>query len=189
MLIVPPENLDWSPANLSGHGFPTHRVVTPSASRLEFRPTAHSRRGVGVFVVLTAGIGTLLGYAVWTLDWGGIAFTCAGTLVSAWLTWLLTSLVERRIFDTEAGCYWSARTIRERSVPPADAVPLADLRGLQIISEEVETTRMSWTAYELNLVLVDGRRVNVVDHVGFEQIRAEAAQLGDFLQLPVWTRR
>jgi hypothetical protein len=41
-------------------------------------------------------------------------------------------------------------------------------------------------SYELNLVLKDGRRINVVDHGGADKIRTDAATLADFLGVPVW---
>ena len=42
------------------------------------------------------------------------------------------------------------------------------------------------SSYELNLVLQDGERLNVVDHGSFDVLREDAAKLGEFLGVPVW---
>ena len=41
-------------------------------------------------------------------------------------------------------------------------------------------------SYELNLVLEDGSRLNVIDHGNVEAIRADAQKLAAFLGKPLW---
>ena len=43
----------------------------------------------------------------------------------------------------------------------------------------------SFYSYELNLVLADGSRVNVVDHGNLPRIRRDAAMLAGFLGVPL----
>jgi hypothetical protein len=40
--------------------------------------------------------------------------------------------------------------------------------------------------YELNPVLNDGSRINVVDHGNLERLRGDAITLSQFLDKPVW---
>jgi Fe2+ transport system protein B len=40
--------------------------------------------------------------------------------------------------------------------------------------------------YELNLVLKDGKRLNVMDHSRRAHIRSDAQRLGQFLKVPIW---
>ncbi|MEL6133809.1 MAG: hypothetical protein AAFR59_10645 [Bacteroidota bacterium] len=52
--------------------------------------------------------------------------------------------------------------------------------------EHVHSGRTDYKSYELNLVLKDARRIQIVDHTYIQQIRTDAAQLRDFLEIPVW---
>lgn len=181
--------LDWSPVAPAGDAFPTHRLVAPTSTRLELRPTVHARRLIGVFLVLAAGGVVLSVEAVRTGDWRDIGFSVGVALVFLAIAWVLYRRhFYRRIFDTAVGRYWTARTPGEQDQPTADAVPLAEIRGLQITDETVDGGEVSFTAYELNLVLADGRRVNVIDHARIVQIRDEAAQIGALLGKPVWEK-
>ena len=72
-----------------------------------------------------------------------------------------------------------------------DYIDLADVYAIQLIKEYVTTYgtehSRSYYSYELNLVLKDGERMNVVDHGDLQRIRADAIRLGGFLgSLPVW---
>ena len=45
---------------------------------------------------------------------------------------------------------------------------------------------MRFYSYEINLVLKNGRRVNVADHGDLDSLRADADMLANFLEVPVW---
>jgi hypothetical protein len=68
---------------------------------------------------------------------------------------------------------------------------LSDIHAIQLLQEYVSTSSSSgsssrYYSYELNLVLKDGNRLNVVDHGKLSLIRTDAEQLGQFLNVPVW---
>ncbi len=46
--------------------------------------------------------------------------------------------------------------------------------------------KSSYYSYELNLVLDDGSRINVVDHGNLDRLRGDAQTLSRFLDKPVW---
>jgi hypothetical protein len=54
------------------------------------------------------------------------------------------------------------------------------------LSEFVSGSKNSYYSYELNLVLDDGSRINVVDHGNLERLRSDANALSQFLDKPVW---
>lgn len=112
-----------------------------------------------------------------------------------------------RSFDRREGCFWKGRwkrgdgalSIRRADLNARlekealkDYIDLADVYAIQLIKEYVPGSRRSgsrspYYSYELNLVLKDGERMNVVDHGDLQRIRADAIQLGEFLgNLPVW---
>lgn len=59
--------------------------------------------------------------------------------------------------------------------------------ALQIIGEVVHGKDSKYNSFELNLVLDDVNRVNVVDHGNLKGVIADTETLGDFLNLPIWT--
>jgi hypothetical protein len=59
-------------------------------------------------------------------------------------------------------------------------------RILQLIREYISSAKSSYYSYEINLVIEEGKRVNVVDHGNLEQIRKDAGTLSRFLGCPVW---
>lgn len=66
-------------------------------------------------------------------------------------------------------------------------VPFSTIAGLQLLPEVISSEKnVTYTSWELNLVLEDGSRLNVVDHAKVEQLRAEAAQLSRLIDCPVW---
>ena len=60
-------------------------------------------------------------------------------------------------------------------------IPLSSIHALQIVSERVSTKNSSFLSYEINLVLDDKRRVNVVDYGNLNKIQTDAKQLGEYL--------
>ena len=57
---------------------------------------------------------------------------------------------------------------------------------MQITPEEISAGESDFTAYELNLVLDDGRRVNVLDHGSLEELHVDTVQIAAYLRVPLW---
>ena len=65
-------------------------------------------------------------------------------------------------------------------------VPFADVAGLQVLGERiVEENAPDYDSYELNLVLRDGTRLNLVDHSKRRQLEQEALQLAHLMDCRV----
>lgn len=65
-------------------------------------------------------------------------------------------------------------------------IPFSQIHALQIVSEFISGKYNNYKSYELNLVLKDATRVNIVDHKDIEQIRIDAQKTSIFLGVPVW---
>ena len=67
------------------------------------------------------------------------------------------------------------------------SVPFAEIYSIQLLDEEVRNPReqMFWS-YELNLVLRDGKRINLIDHRNQREIRWDAGDLSRMLNAPIW---
>ncbi len=64
--------------------------------------------------------------------------------------------------------------------------PLSSVEALQIIKERVRTKNSSYKSYEINLVLENGSRRNVIDHGNYEAVKKDAETISEFLGVPYW---
>lgn len=64
--------------------------------------------------------------------------------------------------------------------------PLSSVEALQIIKERVRTKNSSYKSYEINLVLENGSRRNVIDHGNYEAVKKNAETISEFLGVPYW---
>ena len=185
---------DWTPAASGGASFRTHRLIQPSASRVEFAPTLGAR--VFYLVFLIVGL-ALLCFQINRICIEQVGFAGQDTLVpilvgavfavvGACLYWFGTT---PRVFDQGLAAYWQGRKVPT----PMDLVergdssaPLSSIHALQLLSEFVSGSKSSYHSYELNLVLKDGSRINVVDHGNLERLRSDANTLSKFLDKPIW---
>jgi len=185
---------DWFPVAPGGASFGTHRLVQVSANRVEFKATFGAKFFFLAF--LLAGLG-VLGFQINRIRIGqdnllsqetlipflvGSIFAVVGTC----MYWFGTT---PRIFDRARASFWRGR--REPAMltaagPSENATPLASIHALQLLTEYVSGNKNSYYSYELNLVLDDGSRINVVDHGNLARLRSDAQSLAQFLGKPVW---
>jgi hypothetical protein len=99
---------------------------------------------------------------------------------------------DRLVFDRQLGMYWKGFGEPDPSRDaPKHAVSgrLYNIHALQILSEWV-TPAHEWGSpyrrFELNLVLQDGARIFLMDHLDPSIIKLRANQLATFLRVPVW---
>jgi len=202
---------EWRPAVPTGAGLCTHNLVQVSPNRVEFRPSVMGRIVPLAFILLgLLEIAIGAGIALFCSLRGGPAifisllFGCVASLPGCLLVGIGGILFRRMMrpigFDRGAGWFWKGSRM---PVSPAEtkqrknAVPLEQIHAVQIISEYVRdcsrrtgrtssTRRTSYYSYEINLVLKDGARINVVDHGNLGRIQQDSRQLGEFLGVPVW---
>lgn len=65
-------------------------------------------------------------------------------------------------------------------------IQLKEIHALQIVSERVSWKNSSYTSYELNLILKDSRRINVIDHWNINQLRKDTEELAMKLWVKVY---
>ena len=182
----PPELTDpvalrtsWKPANRGGFSARGSELVEVAPGRLEFQPTLLSRAfGIGPLLL---GLFFLFGVESWPLllrGIGGIVFLGVGTIFTY-------QTLRTLAFDASTGNFHSGYPLKK------ETFPLASIHALQLVSEFVVNSNPSghftrFYSYEINLVLKNGRRVNVADHGDLPSLRADADTLANFLEVPVW---
>ena len=185
---------EWSPAKGGGANFKTHNLVQVNRNRIIFRSSIGARIFYGFFLLI--GLAFAFGFSysrimngnfdysmnsIFPIFFGSI-FVLAGGL-------LLFFGTKPIVFEKGIGYFWKGRKKPQFTYNANDSkniTKLRDIYALQIIKEYVSGDKSSYYSYEINLILNDGSRINVVDHGKLDQIRADAAKLSQFLSKPVW---
>ncbi len=204
---VSPEQFDdpvamqtkWTPAKKGGASFKTHQLVEINSGRIEFKTSFGAKlfACVFLFIVIGGAIGipiVLLSTETLSLDdkstmifllfdaiFGLIFFLAGG--------WMLYSFTKPIVFDKRSKYFWKGRKSPEQVFNKKDLksfVKLENIYAIQLISEYCSGDKSSYYSYELNLVLEDGERINVVDHGNKKQLREDSKILSSFLKIPLW---
>ena len=188
------EQTDWSPLKGGGTNFKTHNLKKVHAQRMVFRCSLGMLLFGGIFFLV--GVGVLVGCVIGFFNRGpdtewqlfvflplfGLAFGAAGFF-------MLRGAMTPRVFDLSHGYYCRSRKKPEHAFDPSeikDHVRLSEIHALQLLSEYCRGDKSSYYSYELNLILKDGSRINVVDHGGRSAIIRDAQELSLFLGKPLW---
>lgn len=177
----------WKPVKRGGSSGRSRTLKQVSPTRLEFKVAPFTLILVGLAVAV-GGLVVLTGFlAAGAIAWNqvviGIPLAAAGVFFGLRLT-------RPAVLDRQAGLCWVGRNApaslaaaREQ----ANAAALSDVGAVQVIAEDVRTERgRTFRSFEINLVLHDGSRLNLVDHAKQGVIKADAQRVGDFLKVPVW---
>lgn len=160
----------WTPLVPGGANFITDHLFEEGPSRFVFHPTTSLRLFGLAFLLVGLGCvaaGPLLHIPFMIVF--GLPFVGVGIAVLAHRT---------SVFDGHARSYVSKKK---------RVVPFAEIHALQIVKETVSGSEdPDFDSYELNLVLQSGERINVVDHIGLAEIRADAEILSKLISCKVW---
>lgn len=181
----------WHPVAEGGANFKTHTLVRVSVGRYQFRAV----KGMTVtficiilfcHIFILGGIIQMINARAFNID-NFMIFLLGSVFAGiAFLIWRCMS--SPRTFDIGTGYYWKGRKDPTLLINPEyrACVKLSEARAFQIISERLSGNRGHYYSYELNLVLADGRRINVVDHGDYEAVKRDASRLSELLTIPVW---
>ncbi|MDZ7670763.1 MAG: hypothetical protein U5Q16_15550 [Gammaproteobacteria bacterium] len=178
---------DWRPANRGGTNTRSRTLKAVSPERLAFKAAAGplliagAAVATGAFLALKSFFAA--GGTVSTEVFIGGSIAAVGLLLGYWFTRPI-------VLDKQTGLCWKGhRAPKSESAArdQANAAVLSDVGAVQVIGERVSGSKgRSYRSFEINLVLRDGSRLNLVDHAKQEAIRADAQRLGEFLGVPVW---
>ncbi|MCB9495434.1 MAG: hypothetical protein H6686_00915 [Fibrobacteria bacterium] len=184
--------VEWTPLKRGGTNFRTHRLHQESPVLVRFKPSiqgyafplAFLLGGVIPLAILIHAPGALMHFQLkhgllllFSLPFFGIGI------------WSWRTMTRVSSFDKREGWYWAGGSIPSANphlVDPTRACPLSDIKAIQILSESVRGDKgRSYSSLELNLVLADASRRQVVDHGG-GGLEEEARTLAEFLGVPLW---
>lgn len=184
----------WTPEKGGGANFRTHKLVEVRPYRLEFRATTGARLFYMVFILM--GIGVFIGFSFkkatsieFSFDMSmmiSLALCLIFTGAGGFMLYFGTSPI---VFDKTKGAFWKGRKSPDEVFDRRDIKDFAQfdrIHALQLISEYVRGSKSSYHSYEMNLVLENGHRINIVDHGDKDRLREDAKTLSAFLERPVW---
>ena len=196
---------EWSPLHSAGAKFKTHILQKEGYSRIFFSTRLFSQIfaalffGIGVLLIaLSLGAGLLRSGSnemlvpIFLLFFGGVV------ALLGWTT--LSDLNRKLVFDRDLGYFYEGKlgsltniTLRR----PSRQIQLGAIHALQIIEKyydgqfpvdgiEMTLPNCRYYSYELNLVLHDATRINVLNYENYDELLADANEVAKFIGAPIW---
>ena len=160
---------EWTPLVPGGSNFVTHRLVALSPSLLAIHKSIWLRI-FGMWFVILGSIVSTIGLTTrnWPVALFGLPFVIAGAVILRPKRLMFDSV--KRLFAGEKLISFSA------------------IHALQLLRERLSSNEggPDFDSYELNVVLVTGERINLLDHAGGALVKEDARRLGAFIGCKVW---
>ena len=192
------QKVAWEPLVPGGTNFCTHTLKSITPKRMQFKATMGALLFGWAFFL--AGLGTM-GLSIWSKVDGTYStstefpFWVVALVATVFLGFgclMLWSLTQPIVFDKGTGVFRRgfSSPSRQQARGRNDCAPLEDIHALQIVTEVIKTVgegrSKTYSSYELNLVLNDASRINVVDHGNQTQMMQDSDSLAKFLNVPLW---
>jgi hypothetical protein len=184
----------WLPLKSGGSNFRTHKLVHINSNRIEFKASVGAKLFYGIFFLVGFWVMIAFSYPkIKSGDFGmnieslfplliGLGFSIAGSVILYFGTIPI-------VFDKRFKSFWKGRKSPNMVYDKEELkafIKLEDIHAIQLISEYISGKKSSYYSYELNLVLKDASRINVIDHGNDSTISSNAKVLSRFLDVPVW---
>lgn len=182
-----PATIDWSPLVSGGSNFRTHKLRKVGYHTYQSVPTVGYYIFNLIFVLFGAGalVGAYFGlneswFMVLILGFMGLVFMGVGGT-------LLIRALNPFTVDLDTGVFYKGKSYDPYASPEdAKSGSIREIHALQLVTERVSGDKTTYNSYEMNLVLKDGRRVNVMDHGSRKKIHEDATLISDALNIPIW---
>lgn len=184
----------WDPLVKGGANFKTKRLVFVNPNRIVFKPTIQMILFGLLFLIIGLAIAFFIGKEKLFGGIFGLIFSAIGGAI------LYFSSIPI-VIDKSLGYFWHSRK-EPRGYNRTDEnkyFHLKNVYAIQIIAEFIQGSHRSngsggssrsapYTSYEINLIMKNGSRKNVIDHGKLSSITQDAKTLADFLNVPLWNQ-
>jgi hypothetical protein len=181
------DTIEWSPVSSLGASFCTHRLSVSSNGKLEFKPTLGMKLFYLVFCFLTyfTPLFFIGGFIAGEVPVYALLMVFGVTFLFSYVCRLLHKMTfAPNVFDRMHNRYYAI----ESSILGAEKEieeTISAIKALQILSKRIVSSKNSYTAYELNLVMDSGTRRTVLSHASYDDIKRDAQTIGMHLGLSV----
>ncbi len=188
---------NWNPAKPSGDRYCTYKLVKENNNRVVFEATYTVLIANILLIVIGLGLAWITFKTIILNSPQMTTFSTiieymkffVGVGVAGGCSYIIYVVLKPNIFDKSVGYYWNNYKSPKQSYNQEELdkfISLHKIHALQLVSEMCYGGRVVHYSYELNLVLDDGTRINVIDHGNKEKLRDDARRLSLFLGVPVW---
>lgn len=186
------EKVSWKPQKSGGSNFKNFKLVLNDSRSLVYKPTIFSYIFSGLFLIAPLSYFFIF-YFNDTSNIGEqflrFPFVLIIPIFIGVSIFLGYNMLRPQGFNKQLGYHYKSfkKPTSQREVTKSKKwTKLDDVQAIQIIKERVKSKNSSYNSYELNLVLKDASRINVVDHSKYEQIKEDARVIADFIGIPYW---
>ena len=177
---------EWEGVNEGGLNIASHKLVEVSHYRVEFRSTVKVRVVYGVFIA----IGLYICISSNSVFSGSVL--CGAVFIGVGVLLLFFGSVPFA-FDKQLGYFWKGRKDpdeEEKKGSNKTLGRLLDAHAIQLLHKSIRNSgRSSRTdSNELNIVMKDGSRINVLDHGDRPKLLEDAEKLSEFLVQVGWIK-
>ncbi len=180
----------WQPLKLGGTNFKTSTLIEKSPSVYRYQLSFGGLAFIGVFALI--GVITLLigMYLFFFKDENaGIFLFIFGSIFAAAAYFMFRTMGMPKVFDSNLNIFWigyKQPSFSGNQSNKQQIIYFSNIYALQILSERIKSDNGSFKSYEINLVMNDATRFNVVDHGNYAQIRVDAELLAEMIAIPIW---
>ncbi|MCJ8313672.1 MAG: hypothetical protein HRU38_16150 [Saccharospirillaceae bacterium] len=185
----------WNSLSSTESNVATHKLVKRSKRHYCFEGQSHLQKIAYLLIVLAIGMGVIWPlYQYFINDWPiRLLFTYFPALLCLIPAKILFKMFSNPVhFDINNGCYWVGSYPRQKYKTKLALCQLKDIHAIQFfstqkisMSQNINSANL-YNNYEVNLVLKNGMRANVLAHGG-KQLLSEAVELSKFLNVRLWT--
>ena len=180
-----PEYISWKPIVKGGSNFRTHKLKQVSHHSYKIVPTLGYYLCILLFILLSGGMlyRAYMEYLDSTSTFW--LYGILGAIFQVPVLQLIYNALSPFTIDLDEGVFYNGREwdpIHEKMKEAEGSVQ--EIYGIQLVTELV-TRKSRYESYELNLVLQDGRRINVMDHGNQEKLYEDAELLSEALKVPI----
>ncbi|MCF6288594.1 MAG: hypothetical protein L3J53_05080 [Proteobacteria bacterium] len=183
------KNTDWFPAKSGGIIFKTHNLHKISGSVYRFQLSTGGKLFIGIFAIIGLIVAIVGVSMIFSSNTGGFFPLVFGVIFSTAAYVMYKTIGQAVVFDRTMGLVWVGHKTPKLSgeqKSKQNLIYFNDIYAIQILFERVRANKSNYTSYEINLILKDATRFNVIDHGNYTQIILDAETLSEFLGKPIW---
>lgn len=184
------KSISIKPLKSGGSNFKTQLLVEKKKGILEFVPSIGLIAFLSVFFIVGSGFLFFALYKLFiSLDYnfemGHLIFGFVSILFLTVSLFMGYENFKPNQFNKLTNRYTKGK---QKNVIKKNAIdiPLSKIIALQLIGEIVSGNDSNYNSFELNIVMDNGERFNVIDHGNLKSLIQDAEWLSEFLNIPIW---
>lgn len=186
------KKISWERLNIWWTNFITNILTKNTNWNLELKSSFQTKIFLIVFSLIPfiLFLTLFLNYFTKETNLNTIVALFVFTLFYFWTNFFIFNNFSKPIvFDKKIGYFYKWKlnlNLEMIDIDDKNITSLNNIYAVQLLSEFVYWNMGSYYSYELNLVLKDKSRINLIDHWNLNIIKSNAKTIWNYLWVPVW---